>query len=413
VNYKTLDGMVSARKCPAASKYVQEKEDKYGPNRRLLFLMDAASVNMLCGEYEKSNGYFHEAEEVAEQLWTKSITKHAASFIVNDYTIPYAGEDFERALLNLFSAINYSVIGQTDEALVECRRLDANLSVYNQQYDQKNVYKEDAFGRYLSGIIYESAGNFDDSFIDYVKAYKVYANDYAKNYGTKPPVSLKEDLLRLADKTGRMDEVHRLIGDNGKIRWQKYNDIKGLGKLVFIHFNGKAPVKDETRISVPTPRGPITIAFPRYIVHRPSCRNSSLIAESERKKTLSADTETVEDVNGIAVKNLNDRKGRVIAKTIARAVTKQAAIDATANQVKNKENRQVAKILLNIANMAIERADTRSWRTLPGEIYMTRMFLPAGDYTLKVRECGRISTIENSLHMDAGKTRFVLYNSMH
>lgn len=412
VNYRTLDDMVRARNCPAASKYVEEKEGKYGPNRRLLFFMDAASVNMLCGAYEKSNSFLHKADETAEELWTKSITKHAASFIVNDYTIPYAGEDFERALINLFSAINYAVLGQTDEALVECRRLDANLSVFNQQYDQKNVYKEDAFGRYLSGIIYESAGNLDDAFIDYMKAYKVYVQDYSINYGTMPPVSLKEDLIRLADKTGRMEEVDRLIGDTGKIGWQKYNDIKGFGKLVFINFNGKAPVKDETRIHVPTPRGPISIAFPRYVIRKPPCRSSALVAQS-RGKAITENAELVEDINGIAVKNLDDRKGRVIAKTIARAATKQAAIDAATSNVKNKEDRQIAKILLNLANTAVERADTRSWRTLPGEIYMTRMYLPEGHYTIKVKQCGRTNRVEDSLSIEAGKTRFVLYNSLY
>jgi len=404
--------MVRAQNCPAAVKYVEEKEDKYGPNRRLLFLMDAGSVTMLCGDYETSNTYLQKADETAEELWTKSITKQAASFVVNDYTIPYAGEDFEKALINLFSAINYSVIGQTDEALVECRRLDSNLSVYNQQYDQKNVYKEDAFGRYLSGMIYESARSFDDAYIDYMKAYKVYAEDYGKNYGMKVPSDLREDLLRLAEKTGRMDEARGLLGNIEKIKWQKYNEIKGLGRLVLVHFNGTAPVKDETKLHIPTTRGPITIAFPHYKVKRPSCRSSVLIAEGAGR-SLNKQTDIVEDINGIAVKNLDDRKGRVIAKTIARAATKQLAIDAATSNVKNKQERQVAKILLNFANTAVEKADTRSWRTLPGEIYMTRMFVPEGDYTVKVKQCGRISTIEDRVSIQAGKTRFVLFNSLY
>ncbi|WDP84092.1 MAG: hypothetical protein HUN05_02055 [Desulfobacter sp.] len=35
---------------------------------------------------------------------------------------------------------------------------------------------------------------------------------------------------------------------------------------------------------------------------------------------------------------------------------------------------------LNILNTLVEHADTRSWRTLPGQIYMRRFFLPPGQW---------------------------------
>ena len=81
---------------------------------------------------------------------------------------------------------------------------------------------------------------------------------------------------------------------------------------------------------------------------------------------ISSDTELVEDINRIALKNLEDRRGRITLKMAARAATKQIAI----HKVKNKTARE----LLNIANIFVERADTRSWRTLPGEIYLGSLF---------------------------------------
>jgi len=107
--------------CVAATEYIENNKKDYGSNRELLFLLDAGMINMLCGNYEKSNAYFHRAEILAEELWTKSITRESASFLLNDYTIPYSGEDFERALINLFSSINYLQLGQLDESLVEVR----------------------------------------------------------------------------------------------------------------------------------------------------------------------------------------------------------------------------------------------------------------------------------------------------
>ena len=43
------------------------------------------------------------------------------------------------------------MLGKTEDALVEIRRLDTLLTGLNNKYDAKSVYKEDAFARYLSG----------------------------------------------------------------------------------------------------------------------------------------------------------------------------------------------------------------------------------------------------------------------
>jgi hypothetical protein len=158
LNYRTLDSQMTAGDCTAATGYIEKSEASYGANRRLIFLMDAAAVNMYCGRYEKSNLYLHEADLLAEDLWTKSITREGVAFLVNDYTIAYSGEDFEKAFVNMLSAINYAVLGRYDEALVECRRLNSKLVEINEKYEKKSVYKEDAFGRYLSGLLYEASG---------------------------------------------------------------------------------------------------------------------------------------------------------------------------------------------------------------------------------------------------------------
>ncbi len=411
VKYDVLGDYIRHDKCSEASRYVEEKQKEYGPNRQLLYYLDSGMINMECGFYEKSNKSFHAAEDLAEKLWTKSISKEAASFLLNDYTIPYAGEDYERALINLFSAINYAMLKEYDEALVECRKLDANLSVFNEKYDEKNVYKEDAFGRYLSGTIYESTGNIDDAFIDYYKAFETY-RDYESSYGTETPSILIEDLIRVSRLTGRSDEVDQLIRGFGINKNNKDELSRNMGRIVFIHLNGRSPVKTDNKISVPTKRGPITIAFPRFVVTSPACTESKVVVISE-SGTISTDAELVEDINKIALKNLDDRKGRLILKEIARVVAKQGAIDLAADQIEDESAREMTRFLLNIVNTAVETADTRSWRTLPGEIYMTRMFLPEGWYKIQARACGSQQDIVTSTEIKAGQTKFLLHDTMY
>jgi hypothetical protein len=302
------------------------------------------------------------------------------------------------------------MLGQNDEALVECRRLDANLALFNDKYEQKNVYKEDAFGRYLSGIVYESAGNLEDAYIDYYKAFKAF-KDYGEDYGTPMPDTLVSDLRRTAAAAGRLEEVTGLgLKMEDSITEKKGGDAPA---VVLIHLNGKAPFKVEDVIFLPTEHGPVSLAFPRFVVTPPRCRESRLVVEPAdigrfRKApgALSGTPALAEDINAIAVKNLEDRKGRVIAKTIARAVAKQVAIG------KATKKNNGARFLLNVANLFIERADTRSWRTLPGEIYISRTFLPEGVYDASVRSCGEVRSL-GKIALKAGETKFLLYETMY
>lgn len=405
LDYNKLNAHMSGNECAEAIEYVKMSEPEYSGNDRLLFLLDSAMVNMLCYDHEKSNAYLHSAEELSRDLWTKSVSREAASFLINDYVKPYPGEDFEKALINLFSAINYANMGEFDDAMVEVRRLDTLLEELNREYADKNVYNEDAFGRYLSGIMYEIDGRLDDAYIDYFKSLEVF-KDYRENYGTPVPRYLLEDISRIAGVVDRKEELDPLIAEFEDIEGPSQKETKEMGRVILIHFNGNSPVKTDEKIVLPAPDGPITLAFPAYSVQRPLCRESKLIAEAG-PSYKEADAELVEDINEIAVKNLEDRRVRVVVKMLARAAVKRAVIDSATEEDTGGEE------LLNIMNVFIEQADTRTWRTLPGEIYLSRMFLPEGDYDLYVTQCDGEKKAIKSLSLRAGETRFILYESMY
>ncbi|MGA1824097.1 MAG: COG3014 family protein [bacterium] len=401
-NYVVLENHMRGGNCPGAIEFLKKNERSYGINCKLNFLLDSAMISLRCGHYDTSNHYFHEAEKLAEKLWTKSLTKEISSFITNDYILPYDGEDFERALINLFSAINYLMAGNKEGALVECRRLDSLLTAYNDKYDEKNVYKEDAFGRYLSGIIYEADGNLEDAYIDYFKAFKAF-QDYEKHYGTAIPKVLLHDITRVAKATGRVDELKEFKLFTQKDDGINQEDVKKMGTIVMIHLHGKSPVKVEDKIIVAAKDGPISLAFPRYEVHKSPCTESTLIIETP-SQSITADAELMEDINGIAVKNLDDRKARIIAKTIARAVIKHNAT--------KKIDDSFLRFAANVTNAAfLEKADTRSWKTLPGEIYVARVFVPEGKYSVYARHCGSRKHLDD-IDVKPGETKFLLSDTI-
>jgi len=415
-HYSKIDRAMVSGRCDQAVGIMGESKSEYGENARLVYLLDSAMIHMECGRFREANTFFHEAEELGEALWTESISRQAASLVTNEYVLPYAGEDFERALINLFSALCYLKLDEYDEALVECRRLDTLLSDYNARYQDKNVYKEDAFGRYISGLIHEASGEMDSAYIDYYHAFRVYQKSYTPAYDTTPPSFLVEELVRAAARVDRLNEAKRLVGSRAYKEYTGATLPENRGKVVLIHLNGKSPVKKENKVVVPTPSGPVGVAFPEYVVDSPRCTSSKLILQSD-SNTFRAVSELGEDINRIAVKNLDDRKVRVIAKTVARAVAKQMAIkqiSKAATDNGDKANRQLVEFLFNTANtLFLEKADTRTWRTLPGEIYISRIFVPEGEYTAYIKTCGSSRIKLDSVRIKKGRTRFLLYSSIY
>jgi len=80
------------------------------------------------------------------------------------------------------------------------------------------------------------------------------------------------------------------------------------------------------------------------------------------------------------------RGGQVgrVARTLLRAVAKQAAADALAEGV-GEEDEGVGEVLGTAASIfaaAVERADTRSWHLLPARISVLRLRLPPGEHRL-------------------------------
>jgi len=107
-------------------------------------------------------------------------------------------------MLNLLLALAYLQEGSVEDALVEARKVDKKLEAINSQYPKgkKNGYKEDAFVRWLMGMLYEidpTSANLNDAFISYRKALNIYKKDYRTDYGLGPPVLLKKQYLRLAE----------------------------------------------------------------------------------------------------------------------------------------------------------------------------------------------------------------------
>ncbi|MFH1681830.1 MAG: hypothetical protein ABIH26_14465, partial [Candidatus Eisenbacteria bacterium] len=345
-------------------------------------------------------------ERILEEVNVTDLSDQATSYFINDYQLEYRGEDFEKVLVHPFKALNYLALGEPGEALVECRALNNRLTEIQEKYENKSVYSEDAFARYLSGIIYESEGNLNDALVDYRLAVGAF-DKHAEAYGTPLPVSLRSAVLRTAEaqRLGSVFAEYRERWPDAE--WIPYAERRRSAEIVLILENGPAPVKEEKRFDVVVDDEIFSIAFPVYRPIPPAVSHGVL-----RAGGASARTELAGDVAGIAAKDLEDRYHRVVAKGLARMVLKHVEVE------KVKKKNTILGHVLNIVNTLNERADLRSWETLPSNFQIARVVIPPGYYEkvevdLISPRGERLSTVDlGPWELEPGRTRFLYHRTL-
>lgn len=414
-----VNTLVVAERFPQALKVLEDGEKAYGKNNELLYKLDQGLVLHLAGRYAESITVFEQAKRLYDELYTRSLTRISGSWLWNDYALPYRGEDFERVLVNIFQAVNFAALGQWDEALVEARDVDRVLTAINDQYgaSQKNAYREDAFARLLSGLLYETAGgrqNLNDALIDYRKALTAYDQDYQPRYGVEAPLVLKQNLLATAQYF-QDDDAAVLRRRWPDLKFPAMADKGRRATIYLIHYSGLSPVKVQDSVVLPVPDGSLVkMAFPkyepRYNAYEPA-RGTLTARETGGPAIFVEESQTGEDIAGLAVQNLADRRLRVMAKAVLRPLGKYLAERAAERKVEDRAGRTSAgffQLGAGLYNLFSEQADLRCWQTLPAQIRIARLVLDPGDYQLSFgdRDLGAVS-------LQAGETKFYVVRTSY
>ncbi len=201
------------------------------------------------------------------------------------------------------------------------------------------------------------------------------------------------------------DEHQRLLETFEQDSWPASSDYQENGELIFLLHNGLAPKKEE-RISViypPVAARIVSVALPTY-----QLRPSGVARARFRLGEQTANTETVENINAIALETLESQMPGITARAVVRAMAKYKLSDEAGR------NNVLAGLATNIAGFLSERADTRSWNTLPGEIQMGRLLAPPGQYHLRVEllsaEGTPLQEREFDVTLEKGKKEIVSYH---
>ena len=405
-SFGVVERNLAARQYDAALQDIEKQSgSKTG---RVLYLLDQGMVLRMKRDFAGSNQALEAAKAEMERLYAASVSENALSFVVNDATVSYAGDDFEQVLVHLYMALNYLELGQPNVARVEALQVDIKLREIGEKIPGSK-FTEDALTRYLTGVIYEELGEWSDAMIAYRKAYEAYKK-YQVNYGLAMPDMLKHDLLRLAQRQGLADEAAQYSKEFGIELGQEEGRVsEPEGELVFVLNNGLAPIKREKvgGVSAPppsvmmdaarphmqvTPAPPVVvnIALPYYESRPNNVLNARISVSGKRVYT-----QMMENIDAIAKASLDSRMPAITARSIARAVSKiaiQESVDRAGRYGRNKDNdlalELLGSFLVRVAAVATERADTRSWLTLPANVQLARFPLQPGSYTITVELLG-------------------------
>ena len=388
----TIDGMSARGEFSQALSYVEEHQEDYQNRNRLLFHLDDGMLAFSTGDYERAVQAFTAAEQLMEELYTISVSREATTFLINDNAAPYRGEDFESVMINLFLALSYANLSKTEDALVEARKIDSKLAAINLQYDEEhqNAYREDPFVRMLVGIFYEmgqTSADLNDAYISYSLAINGYNKEYQR-FGLSVPAILVENALSAAEFMGtrEQDELQQ------RLPLQQFPSLaerKEKAEVYGLHLNGRAPVKEPATIVFPMPDGfLVKLAFPTYMDVQKRIIGGRLYAKPlEGDRAFDATFTVAEPIDKIAKENLEDRKGRVIVKTVARVTAKYLAVKEAQKAARKAGGQNygalagfLTGITGNILAFASEEPDLRSWRTLPAEILISKLTLEPGTY---------------------------------
>jgi hypothetical protein len=386
-SFGVIESNLAAQQYDEALKNIEKEADS--KTDRVLYLLNKGMVLRMKRDFTASNVAFEAAKAEMDRLYAASVSENALSVMVNDSTVSYSGDNYERVLLHLYMALNYLELGDPDSARVEALQVDAKLREFAEKVADSK-YTEDAFTLYLTGLIYEDEGEFSDAMISYRSAYKVYKK-YQTNFSLAMPAVLKTDLMRMAKQQGLTDELERY---KKEFAFEPLNTPAipaGQGELVFVLNNGLAPIKREKAINSLDGRSGtmVRIALPSY-----ETRSNNVVAARVFVNDRRATTELMENIDAIAEKTLDEHMPAIIARSVARVVIKAAASKKARDAALNNNNNDNAMagmfgaLALQVAAVASERADTRSWLTLPSNIQLARMSLPPGSYNVKVELLG-------------------------
>ena len=362
--------------------------------KNLLTSLQVGMALRAAGGYEASQIAFDRAE--SELLWKSDeitsvdeLLSAGFTLITNDLARSYQGNIYDGVLVNTFKAMNAVYLGDMDRARIELNRAEQRQTnaveqlavkvralgedppeeeesrkTQGEQVDRAfaDVWKPDSpVGKRLAAV--EALGEYRDlrnPFTDWLHGIFRLATGEANRAS-----NLFRDAAVL---DGRNNQY--VLADLLQAEAAAGSSAGAPDRVWIIHEDGTGPYLNEFRFEFPvvTSNGVIItgIALPEFVPGLPAVKALAITAGGQDYLT-----EPLLNVDRYAATEFRVGYGAVVGKAVASAVIK-TILQAVAQEEASERAGGLAAIILNlgstVASVAMTRADTRIWHSLPKSI---------------------------------------------
>lgn len=388
--------------CSIDSQYntlIKKNEDSL--NRYL----NLAGFSYQKGEYQKSNQYFDQAINKYKFFENKGVISASrtlgyitASFLDDTY-LDYEGDGYEKVMMHNYKAINYLMLNDKESARVEI------VNSYKKQMEEKQKFsdeiaeykteetkqvelekelpkkkkryrqsKESIYGKlkplfegvnsahmpyqnpfayYISALVYEENGEFDDAYIDIKKASDFYPDSQI----------LKQKLLYYAGKAyGKESAEYQNILTKTNLK----DNVSDQRAEVFINLSS-SPTKEQMKVPIYLGGAMQFTSFPTFKLTE---NDANSVVVKDDSGTTVATSSILTDVDAMVINLFKERVPGIILRQVINVGSKTVASESISNKVDNGNVLVSAAVGLGMSmvNAVTSKADTRSWTTLPSKI---------------------------------------------
>jgi uncharacterized protein len=353
------------------------------------------------GDWARAGKGFELASSLAEDRFTKSLRENAAALLTNDMALAYTPGHTERLFTHYYGSLAWAGAGNWENAAVEARRLGALLQQLEPQMADRDRSSR-AMLRFVSGAVFEAAGDDNDADVSYRNARVLAGADSLSLPGRVPIPRDSGDVVVLVEHGWVAHKVAqdliipvygseaKAFGPKGNVGEQLATGATLAGRVLLVAatmpeqgiwwvngqptvINSWGPIGTGQRLDKDGYM--LKLSWP---VLRRSFEPQRFLAASGAITGNGGLTANLNDA--IAADASRDRRP-VLTRTIARQAVKLAASEAAEAKATKKWGDVTGSIvggLLNAAGAAMERADTRGWLLLPASISAVRVRLPVG-----------------------------------
>lgn len=341
-----------------------------------LFLMERGMVSLAQGQLQDAIDLFIRGRDGLDARLNSDFGSYftdITSSLYDEAATDYSGADYEHLLVRSMLSLADLVAGDGQAETYAFQFIEKQEEILGMTYDVEGVdyeprqqYERVAFGHYLRGVLDEREGGTD------VEQIYGLASQYS-GHG----VELIEASLQRVTEGERWAEpghgVLHVFALAGRGPYLEEKEVDGTGEVVTALAQIGLAVAQQSGTPLAQDRVPV----PGVVRKDATISPVSVSVDGQ-----SHSTESILDLNAIAEQQLEANEPMVTA----RAVVRRSLISAGIDEVEDRSGFSMGGVGLglNLGKTMRERADTRSWESLPAEIHAARIELPAGEHEITI-----------------------------